>query len=218
MPRTNGNEVTTLIARAATAALSPLGCQRFGRSRLWVSDHRFWLINIEFQPSSWGNGSYLNVGAMWLWRPAKGHAFDAGYRTADFINFDNSDQFSAAVTGLAATAAKETLRLRSEFRSLSQIYTYLRRTTHETNWRIFHAAIAAGLLGDVQESRYLFGRFDETPGLVWDWGQELRAKIGTLASQLDEPERFRSSVLAMIQKTRSRLKLSSDAQCLDSIA
>ena len=61
------NEHGKLIAAAAKAALLPLGCRRKGQSRCWYSDERFWCIFIEFQPSGWSKGSYLNAAATWLW-------------------------------------------------------------------------------------------------------------------------------------------------------
>jgi hypothetical protein len=52
-----------IIAYAASEQLLPLGCQREGQSRFWVSDQGFWVIGAEFQPSSWSQGSYLNAGS-----------------------------------------------------------------------------------------------------------------------------------------------------------
>jgi hypothetical protein len=112
------NEIGRLIAVAAKAALEPLGCDRLGKTRTWISDQRFWLIIIEFQPSSWEKGSYLNVGAMWLWHAHVGHSFNAGYRIANFVPFFNSEQFSLAAASLAAQAANEVQRLRNQFQSL----------------------------------------------------------------------------------------------------
>jgi len=55
------------IAKAARAALGSIGCVRRGRSRTWLDDRGWWVGVIEFQPSSWSKGSYLNVGASFLW-------------------------------------------------------------------------------------------------------------------------------------------------------
>jgi hypothetical protein len=43
--------------------LTPLGLTQRGRSRLWLDDHGWWLIVVEFQPSAWSRGSHLNVSA-----------------------------------------------------------------------------------------------------------------------------------------------------------
>ena len=52
-----------IIARAAKRRLEPLGCLQKGRSRTWIDDHGWWIGVVEFQPSGWSKGSYLNVGA-----------------------------------------------------------------------------------------------------------------------------------------------------------
>lgn len=55
-----------IIQAVAKKALSPLGLRRDGKSRVWYDDHGWWAIVVEFQPSSWGRGSYLNVGLSWM--------------------------------------------------------------------------------------------------------------------------------------------------------
>jgi hypothetical protein len=44
-----------------------MGLQRRGKSRVWFDDRGWWLINVEFQPSSGREGCYLNVGHQHLW-------------------------------------------------------------------------------------------------------------------------------------------------------
>lgn len=209
------DEVGGLLATAAKAVLLPLGCQRIGHSRSWISDQRFWTIVIEFQPSSWQKGSYLNVGTMWLWRARKGHAFHVGYRVADFVPFYSSEQFAPIAGKLAARAAQEVQRLREQFKSLNAIYRYLLEHTSEKNWQIFHAAIGAGLVGDIDTARRLFQIFDAMPVRNAQWQIELRAKNAALAAQLERPALFRTSVLDIIQESRRLNGLPVDPACLD---
>lgn len=210
------DEVGRLTATAANATLLPLGCRRLGKSRSWISDQRFWLIVTEFQPSSWQKGTYLNVGAMWLWRTRKGHAFHVGYRVADFVPFFSSEQFGPEVTVLAARAAEEVKKRREQFKSLRKIYRYLVDHTSEQSRQIFHAAIAAGLVGEVAIARQLFQKFDAMPTNNVQWQIELRAKNAALAAKLDEPSLFRASVLEAIQQCRQLNDLPVDPGCLDS--
>jgi hypothetical protein len=211
------DEVGKLIAAAAKQALLPLGCQRVGRSRGWISDQRFWLIVIEFQPSSWQEGSYLNVGAMWLWRARKGHAFHAGYRIADFVPFYDVEQFSCAVDKLASQAAQEVEKLRRQFGSLRDIYRYLVDHTNEANPSIFHTAIAAGLVGDLATARRLFEIHLDMPTNNVQWQIELRKRNAALASQLSDPALFRAAVLAVVQECRALNDLPADPGCLDGV-
>jgi hypothetical protein len=209
------DEVGKLIAAAAKHALLPLGCQRVGRSRTWISDQGFWLIVIEFQPSGWQKGTYLNVGAMWLWRARKGFAFHVGYRIADFLPFYSAEQFAPAVARFAAQAAQEVQRRRKQFKTLKDIYCCLVGHTSENNRDIFHAAIAAGLVGDVDTARRLFQISNAMPIRNVQWQIALRAKNTGLAAQLDQPSLFRASVLEAIQQCRQLNDLPADPGCLD---
>lgn len=56
------NNHNRVINAEAWRLLKPFGLTRKGRSRVWLDDHGWWLIQVEFQPSSWSKGSYLNVG------------------------------------------------------------------------------------------------------------------------------------------------------------
>jgi hypothetical protein len=211
------DELGRLIAAAARAALLPLGCKRVGRSRTWISDQRYWLIVIEFQPSSWQKGSYLNVGAMWLWREFDGLAFNAGYRIADFVPFFSREQFAPVAADFAARAANEVQRLRKQFRTLPDIYQYLIEHTSEEDNDIFYVATVAGLVGDTENARRLFRIYDSLPFRNTQWMTELRARNALLAAQLDRPAIFRASVLETIGKSRALNNLPPDPGCLDGI-
>ena len=71
-------EHSRLINAAAKAALRPLGCAQKGRYRIWLDDRSWWVGIVEFHPSSWARGSYLNVGACWPWYEKDSLSFNAG--------------------------------------------------------------------------------------------------------------------------------------------
>jgi hypothetical protein len=47
-----------VITAEARHVLKPLGLVRRGNSRVWIDDHGWWTIQVEFQPSAWSKGSY----------------------------------------------------------------------------------------------------------------------------------------------------------------
>src|SRR5262249_20811083 len=94
-----------LITAAARTILRPLGLFQKGRSRTWLDDRGWWVGVVEFQPSSWSRGSYLNVGCMWLWDVKNYVSFDEGYRVESFAEYQDDDQFRQAATDLANRAA-----------------------------------------------------------------------------------------------------------------
>ena len=209
------DSLAKLIADAGKDHLMPIGCRRVGQSRTWLSDHRYWLIIVEFQPSEWHEGTYLNVGTMWLWRARKGFAFHTFDRPTDFAPFNGSQHFAPLVSDMAALAAQEVGILRERFKSLSEICRYLVSHTSGNAQDVLHAAIAAGLIGDVPTARGLFRRFLEMPTHDYQWAVTLHERALTLASQVEYPQAFRSSVLAAIQECRSLNGLMPDEHCLD---
>ena len=143
------------ITQAAREILKPLGLFQKGRSRTWLDDHGWWIIVVEFQPSSWSKGSYLNVGAMWLWHVKDYESFDEGYRVEGFVSADeNPTAFEGEAKRLAERAAIEVKRIRSRFNTLTKVAEHLGRS--EGFWNDYHPAVAHGLLGqsDVARSRF----------------------------------------------------------------
>jgi hypothetical protein len=211
------NEHGRLIAAAAKAALLPLGCKRKGRSRLWIADQRFWVIVTEFQPSGWQKGSYLNVGAMWLWSVKEYWSFDYGHRVEDFIPFHDKRQFAAAAADLAARAADEVRGLRQKFYGPEAIAHHLVADAGGTIWSTYHAAVASGLVGHLDTARKLFRQIERWPA-TQDWQRQLQAYSAGLATRLNDQQDFPSAVLAVIQQSRARLGLPADPTCLYEIA
>jgi hypothetical protein len=214
------NEHGRLIAAAAKAALAPIGCVRRRRSRVWLSDQRYWAIMIEFQPSGFSKGSYLNVGASWLWYESVsgGLRFNVGYRVqgADFIAFDNAEQFRPLIVRMAAQAAEEVLALRAKFPSIDAISRFLNATSNRQLVWMFSAAVAAGLNGEFELSR---ARFDEMFGYSADnaWEEKLYSQARALVALLDDTDRFREAVRRAIDVRRRQAKLPPIIDCLDAL-
>jgi hypothetical protein len=211
------NEHGRLIAAAAKAALSPIGCVRRGQSRVWLSDQRFWAIMIEFQPSGFSKGTYLNVGASWLWYERPGMAFNVGYRVAgaDFIPFENAAQFGPLVETMAARAAEEVLAMRERFSSVAAISRYLSARQY-TDIRIRYAAIAAGLNSEFDLSRRLFQQIQNC-AVNFDWEAKVQSDAAALAALLDDPAQFRSAVRHIIDARRAQARLPPLADCLEGV-
>jgi hypothetical protein len=201
------NEHGRLIAAAAKAALAPLGCKRVGQSRFWYSDQGFWTVSIEFQPSGWAKGTYLNVGANWLWYPKSNWGFSENARVEDigFIRFESAGQFTPLIADMAARAAQEVLRQREKYKSLNEIHRQLLLGTIRNGVPVYHAAVAAGLIGDMESARQLFHRLEGWETYGQDWTEEIKSNGAALAKFTDDPVKFQSAVLAIIADVRSRL-------------
>ena len=202
-----------IIANAAKATLRPLGFQRKGQSRLWFFDHSWWLAVVEFQPSSWSKGSYLNVAAHWLWMDVAPISFDFGGRLEGFEEYASDEQFAVAVARLAEKAADEARRLATIFSSLpdaaeillEQARTEARQAPAHPGWMVYNAGVAAGLAGRNDEAAEMFGRVlngseDQTSVL------HLKAKrMSNLAS---DAAKLRQEAASTIEQQREALRLS----------
>lgn len=207
------SEHAKIIAAAAKAALAPIGCIRKGKSRVWYSDQRYWLIAVEFQPSGWSKGSYLNIFVAWLWKATYGYGI--AYRPADFARFENAEQFALEIVEMAQVAAREVQRQRERFNSFDKIYRYLLDNSHRDSWPKYNAAVAAGLAGDIAIARRLFDEMAAWTTRGYEWEKTLKQDSAALAELLDSRAQFRSTVLQKIQERRGLMRLAPDPHCLD---
>lgn len=210
------NEHGKLIAAAAKAALAPLGFRRIGQSRTWISDERYWAIWIEFQPSAWSKGSYLNVRPSWLW--LRYGANDHHPRPADFISFESVAQFKPLVENMASIAAQTVVAMRARFKTLEDVNRFFAERVSQDGFPVYRAAITAGLVRDTHAARQLFERMDNMDTTNWgSWIMDLRSECAALAALLDEPMRYKAAILATIAERREKLRLPPDPHSLESM-
>jgi hypothetical protein len=200
-----------LIRDAARTALSPLGFRQKGRSRVWFADRGFWLLIVEFQPSGFSKGSYLNIAAMWLWHPRNGWAFNHFQRASRFNAFETIEQFKPKAERLANLAAAEAMALDKKFESLAAIAHYLKEQASDERigknpWVLYHAAIAAGLTGDPAFSQEYFGALIAQKPTV-GWMREMQAEAAALANLRIDSGEFYAAIRKKVAGTRTALKL-----------
>lgn len=125
---------TKLLTAAAREVFRPLGLAQKGRSRTWLDDQGWWLGVVEFQPSSWSRGSYLNVGVNWLWNVRDYLSFDQGGRVhldddGQFVSYDDDAQFAEQAGRLVSRAAEEIASQRERFHTLDRAASTMRSTS-----------------------------------------------------------------------------------------
>ena len=152
---------------------------------------------------------------MWLWNVKDYLSFDYGpYRVQEFERADTegwSERCHAAVR-LAATNVQQ---LRAEITDVVAAAGALSArqevgSAGPAGWPTFDAAVASGLVGDVDRARELFDRLLIEDGAT-DWHRAMQATAAGLQLQLDDPAAFRTRVVSDIGRTRAALKLRSRA-------
>src|SRR5262249_40202190 len=153
--------------------LKPLGLTQKGRSRFWRDDRQWFVIGVEFQPSSWSRGSYLNVGCNWLWQVNEHFAYDVGGRVNSFVRFDNSEQFGVVTEELAYKAAEEIKRYRKMFPDVRGVCDYYLQQESENIWSNLNAGIASALANKQSKASQFFQKVIESNDEA-QWAKALR--------------------------------------------
>jgi hypothetical protein len=202
-----------IIADAAKRNLSPIGLTRKGRSRVWMDDRGWYVTVVEFQPSGFSKGGYLNVGAHFLWSWSGHTSFDLGYRVNGFVRFAGNESFAAEIEQLAVEAVKEVERLRSVLVSPSVVAKVIPSNPNASSWDCYHQAVSLALSGETCESGKLF-RGLAKPALEYYSTESHRAyevdrasRCEALASKLSDRRAFREAVIDLIVAQRKSLHL-----------
>jgi hypothetical protein len=202
-----------MIADAAKRNLAPMGLIRKGRSRTWLDDRGWYVTVVEFQPSGFSKGSYLNVGAHFLWRWSGHLSFDLGYRISGYIPFEAEEQFAPAIEEFAVSAAAEIARLRGLLVNPGAVANAIPNHPQPTGWPSYHRAISMALSGRTSESAVLFAGLAK-PALEYyptDSGRtheiDRAEKCKALAADVDNPTAFRAAILKLITAQRLALHL-----------
>jgi len=198
---------SNMLTDAARHVLRPMGLVQKGRSRIWLHDHCWWLCAVEFQPSSWSRGSYLNVGCNWLWSVQDYLSFDEGNRVEGFHEFTGEAEFEGIARTLAERAASEVARYRKLFPSVEAVAAYYLRNKPVGFWTNFHAAVVCGLSGRPKEGRRFMNEVTEQRGDNLDWVLEAQADAAQLSRVMDDPTIFRKVVADRVLRTRELRKL-----------
>lgn len=199
-----------IIAEAAKQALGPLGFKRNGRSRTWIADHGWWLTVVEFQPSAWSKGSYLNVAAHWLWSETGSLSFDLGGRVEEHTEYFSDAQFTPVAFQLAQKAAEEARRLAHKCSSLETLADILladQQVSREHGgggWMTYNAGVAAALAGRTDAAAEMFERVLRGSAPRSSTLKVAAKRMGQLAP---DPAHFKTEVALLIARQREALKL-----------
>jgi hypothetical protein len=201
-----------IINSVAKEILQPFGFTQRGRSRLWIADNGWWLILVEFQPSSWSRGTYLNVGAKFLWSGIEAFTFDFSFgvssRLGHFCEFVDEEQFALQVRRLAEVAGKEAQRFRREFATIEATADNLATHVQSGPWGLYNAAVAAILARRSQKAHTFCGELERTlQEESTEWAKDLQRTAVSLSSLSNDPAKVIDVLSERVRHSRELLKL-----------
>lgn len=199
-----------IISAAAKPALASLGFKRKGSSRLWFADRGVWLSLVEFQPSGWSKGSYLNVAAHFLWSPMRwsfNYSPDTSLRT--FIEYESDIQFVPLAAQQAADAVRGSELLLRQFRDFPAMAAVLldqSKAGRPGGWPDYDAGVACGLCGDADKAMVLFQQtldsFADSAS-----GRQFTPDIERLLALVSDTDGFRDYLRQRVNAARRELGL-----------
>ena len=191
------------ITQAARSILKPHGLFQKGSSRTWIDDNGWYLTVVEFQPSNWGKGSYLNVGINFLWRQQDYLSFDFGSREHSFVSAEDLTSFCSKAADLSQIALDIVMKYRS-FRDLRfACEQILNNNAGIPSHLLYHKMMVCGLIEDprvVNHYNALWDqiRFSEFP-FESVYRQELEEQIDPI---IFDTAQFKAYILTKIQRQR----------------
>jgi hypothetical protein len=164
---------------------------------------------VEFQPSSFGKGSYLNVAAHWFWSAMPDVlSFDYSLPREKFwIGFRDAEQFGDQIAVLAQRAADDVRQLDAKLSDIRTVARLLVVTEEQFKaegrgggWPAFHAAMAAGASGDMTVARTLFASARES---IASWRPDVMPFLDPFAAALEDEAAFARFVAQRIDAQRA---------------
>ena len=104
-----------IIKQVCKEILIPLGVFQKGTSRLYLDDNDYFFTVVEFQPSNWDRGTYLNIGLTFLWGYNQSDVLyftfsrQPAARYGKFVEYKNETQFRNEIINLVNIAKEEIL-------------------------------------------------------------------------------------------------------------
>jgi hypothetical protein len=171
------------------------------------------LAVVEFQPSGFKKGSYLNVAAHWLWS-AMPDVLSFDYivdRPKPWIDFKDAEQFAPLAGYLARQAAEESRQLQARFadsRSTAAMLVAEHATFADAGrgggWPAFNAAVAAGIDGDMATAQRLLESAYDSIGA---WRPDLQKLLVPYVDAVKSQAAFNEFVAGLVDAQRAHYGL-----------
>lgn len=198
-----------IINKVARQVLKPIGVKRKGQSRTWLDDNGWWVTVVEFQPSAWAKGTYLNVGVNFQWYPQNHLSFDIGDREAGFVEYKSDEQFGPEAQEFAKLAKAKVLEIREQLCSPKSAKEHVISSFQghrSTLWGEFHQGMSCILAKEPNEAISYFSQVVNNPHDT-EWAIELKEFTSKLIALIQSGDDTLLTIQKVVNKSRALKKL-----------
>ena len=199
-----------IITQAAREVLAPMGLFRKGQSRIWIDDNDWFLTVVEFQPSAWEKGSFLNIGTNFFWRRQDYFSFDyysgINNRVESFAEFSgDSDDFHSGMMSYAKNAAsyiEEYRRLNDVQYAKEAILQF--KPALKSGHRMYHNMMICGLARDNQAVEFYKELLVEAKTSEYDYIRAYSDELSKdISGIIQDTDRFHDYVVSKVLAQRA---------------
>ena len=192
-----------IIAEKAIQHLKPLGYKRIGKSRLWIKDKGWWAILVEFQPSQWSSGTYINVSASTLLYEYNAWQMHTSTRIQGFASANDDPDFQSKVDSMTKEAAECATEMEINCSDLSyfvKVFTDFPEN-RKSVWHYYYAGILNSILGNCSLAKqcYTYVAEREYEHL---FEQAIKLSSAELEFLIEFPDQYKSAVLGIVLRAR----------------
>ena len=194
-----------IIRKAARTVLGPMGLIQKGQSRTWIDDNGWYFTVVEFQPSAYGKGSYLNVGIHFLWSKHDYLGYSIGGREDGFVEFDGDE--SKFYSDMLSFAEKCSVLVRQyrlfKTESYAKEYILKNKITYSSTWDLYHKMMICGLTRDHKAVIYFQNLMNNTAFSTVPYEMEIyRELTQNMMELIEDTDRLYEYVCTKIEQTR----------------
>ena len=195
-----------VIAKQAKLHLKPIGYTRSGKSRLWYKDKGWWGIVIEFQPSSFSKGTYVNVSVSYFLYEKSHWTFDVSSRVGKFISVENSEDFEKEIIDINKKTISRAEQYLKNHSSVSHCNELCCMDERQSVWDLYHSSIFSSFLGDWEGSENKLHKIIDS-----DYDRDFEIAVQHRAADLlylqKSKNAYKKSIYGIVLRTRNQMHL-----------
>lgn len=195
-----------LLKKIVKEQLKPFGIFQKGQSRTFLYDKGWYTIIIEFQPSSYSKGTFLNVGLDFNFYPRDYFAFSFGYRENGFEQFENEKQFTNLTIDLCELAIKKVKELEENFLNLPISLETVKKEDSKDTWKLFDKAILNALNDNFDQAKNILNEIHNRE-CEYDYEFERKQVVHAILLNSNKDNVLIQKVKTLIIQTREQKKL-----------